>query len=229
MRALALAVLLSPAALAQSVPETSYAPGSTAAGTTMADTVSVAFLRLDRVADTLAAVRAERERIELEQAERRREELAAYAARAEAQLPHTEALGTTGAAVTLPGSWTGPVTLVEDELPDYALYTARNVNPASPLHGAVLRVERVTGLNALYRERWTKGQTTYGYHGASPVGPATVPEGLGLEIEGPGTGGAVAFTQRGATLWAVAVEVPAATWATHRAEALAILAGVRLP
>ena len=27
----------------------------------------------------------------------------------------------------------------------------------------------------------------------------------------------------------VAVEVPAATWATHRAEALAILAGVRLP
>lgn len=226
MRALLLGLLLSPLAFAQSAPETaSAAPADTAA----ADTVTVAFLRLDRVADTLAAVRAERRRIEREQAERQREELAAYVARAEAQLPRTETLGTTGAAVTLPGSWTGPLTIVEDELPDYALYTARNANPASPLRDAVLRVERVTGLNALYRERWTKGQTTYGYHGASPVGPAPVPEGLGLEVEGPGTGGAVAFTQRGATLWAVAIEVPAAAWATHRAEALAILAGVRLP
>ncbi|PAP77852.1 hypothetical protein [Rubrivirga marina] len=222
MRLVVLIALLSPVAFGQSAP-------ASAPDTTVADTATVAFLRLDRVADTLAAVRAERERIEREQAERQREEIAADVARAQAQLPHTEALGTTGAAVVLPGSWTGPVTVAEGELPDYALYTARNVNPASPLEGAVLRVERVTGLNALYRERWSKGQTTYGYHGASPVGPIAVPEGLGLEVSGPGTGGAVAFTQRGATLWAVAVEAPAGTWATHRADVLAILASVRLP
>ena len=220
MRRLLLAALLAPAALAQSSTVEASAPDTTA---------SVAFLRLDRVADTLAAVRAERERIEREQAERQREELAAYVARAEAQLPHTETLGTTGASVVLPGSWTGPVTIAETELPDYALYTARDVNPASPLSGVVLRVERVTGLNPLYRERWSKGQTTYGYHGATPVGPASVPEGLGLEVAGPGTGGAVAFTQRGATLWAVAVEAPAATWAAHRSDVLAVLASVRLP
>jgi hypothetical protein len=224
MRALALAVLLSPAAFAQV-----STSGGSAAHTPAADTASVAVLRLDHVADTLAAVRAERERIGREQAARRRDQVEAYVARAQAQLPRTETLGTTGASATLPGSWTGPVTIAEGELPNYALYVARNANLASPLHGAVLRVERVTGLNALYRERWTRGQTTYGYHGASPVGPAPIPEGLGLEVAGPGTGGVVAFTQRGATLWAVALEVPEAAWAAHRAEALAILSGVRLP
>jgi hypothetical protein len=224
MRALVLALLLSPAAFAQV-----STSGGSGAHTPTADTAAVAVLRLDRVADTLSAVRAERERIGREQAARRREQVEAYVARAQAQLPRTEALGTTGASVTLPGSWTGPITVAEGELPDYALYVARNTNFASPLHGAVLRVERVTGLNALYRERWTKGQTTYGYHGASPVGPAPVPDGLGLEVAGPGTGGVVAFTPRGATLWAVALEVPEAAWAAHRAEALAILASVRLP
>ena len=216
MRSFVLALLLSPAALAQT------APGDVAADTTATSFASSVFA-FDAIADSVAAVRAER-------AARERERRAAEAARpAPPSQPTVEVFGTSGASALLPVGWEGPVTIAEVDLPGYALYSARNTALESPLHGAVLRVERVTGLNALYRERFAKGQTTYGYHGASPIGPAPVPEGLGLELSGPGTGGAVSFVQRGATLWAVSVEAPALTWAERRSEVLAVLAGVRLP
>ena len=223
MRPFALALLVASAALASSARAQDASADSTeAAADTTAAPLAASVFAFGEIADSLAVVRAER-------AERRR--LAAEA-EAEAQArrqPTVEVLGTSGASALLPGGWEGPVTISEVDLPAYALYTARNDAMDSPLHGAILRVERVTGLNALYRERFSKGQTTYGYHGSSPVGPAAAPEGLGLELNGPGTGGAVAFVQRGATMWTVAVEAPLETWAAHRADVLAVLAGVRLP
>ena len=93
----------------------------------------------------------------------------------------------------------------------------------------MLRVERITGLNPLLRERFTRGQTSYGYHGTTPVGPAAVPDGLGIEVAGPGTGGAVAFITRGPILWAVSVQAPATTWTAHRAEVMGLLLSPRLP
>ncbi len=143
--------------------------------------------------------------------------------------PTVYAFGITGASVTLPAGWDREPSVAEDALPEYAVYTVANDVDGHPLAGVVLRVERVTGLNPLLRERWLHGQTMTGYHGTGPVGPAEVPEGFGVEIAGRGVGGVVAFVQRGPVLWAVSVEAPAATWAAQRAEVAAVLAAVRLP
>ena len=99
--------------------------------------------------------------------------------------PTLHVVGTAGVTMLLPAGWDGPVSAVETEDPGYALYSARNDAPDHLLAGAVLRVERITGLNPLLRERFTRGQTSYGYHGTTPVGPAAVPDGLGIEVAGP--------------------------------------------
>lgn len=143
--------------------------------------------------------------------------------------PTLHVVGTAGVTMLLPAGWDGPVSAVETEDPGYALYSARNDAPDHLLAGAVLRVERITGLNPLLRERFTRGQTSYGYHGTTPVGPAAVPDGLGIEVAGPGTGGAVAFITRGPILWAVSVQAPATTWTAHRAEVMGLLLSPRLP
>lgn len=143
--------------------------------------------------------------------------------------PTLHVVGTAGVTMLLPAGWDGPVSAVETENPGYALYSARNDAPDHLLAGAVLRVERITGLNPLLRERFTRGQTGYGYHGTTPVGPAAVPDGLGIEVAGPGTGGAVAFITRGPILWAVSVQAPATTWTAHRAEVMGLLLSPRLP
>ena len=143
--------------------------------------------------------------------------------------PTIHAFGKTGLRVTLPAGWNGPVAAVEDHAESYALYTFSNAAD-HPLAGTTLRIERVQGLNQLLRERWANGQTSYGYHGTRPVGPAAQPlPGVGLEVEGRGTGGAVVFLQRGLANWAVQIEAPASVWAERRGEVLAVLAGVELP
>ena len=134
-----------------------------------------------------------------------------------------------GLKVTLPPGWDGPVTAV-DHGPPGERYAFRNATPGHPLAGAVLRVERVGGLDPLQRERWVRGQTTYGYNGTAPMGPTLAPlAGLALEVEGGGQGGAVVFTQRRGEMWTAQVVAPAATWRARRGEVLAALAGVSLP
>ena len=143
--------------------------------------------------------------------------------------PTVHAFGATGLRVTLPAGWNGPTEALDAD-PAYAAYAFRNALPGNSLSGAVLRVERVLGLNQLLRERWQRGQTSYGYHGTRPVGPIVSPlPGLGLEVAGAGTGGVVVFLQRGPASWAVQIEVPEAVWATRRAEVLAVLADVTIP
>lgn len=128
----------------------------------------------------------------------------------------------TGLAVALPPGWTA-TEATEGGLPAYARYAFTD-------GAATLLVERVVGLNELDRQRWTRGQTTYGYHGLTPVGPAAVPlPGLGLAVEGPGVAGAVAFAQRGQAFWAVHVRAPEAVWAARRGALAEMLAGVTLP
>lgn len=140
--------------------------------------------------------------------------------------PITLPFAATGLRVTLPADWDGAAAADESALPAYALYTFEG----GAAGGALLRVERVVGLSPLERERWRTGAVRYGYHGTRPVGAIGVPvEGLGLEVAGPGRGGAVAFVQRGGTYWALHVSAPAAAWETHRADLLAVLAGVQLP
>lgn len=144
--------------------------------------------------------------------------------------PTTHAFAATGLRVTLPLGWDGPTAALDADAADYALYTFTNATPDDPLFGTVLRVERVQGLNALLRERFRRGLTTYGYHGSRPVGQAGVPlPGVGLEIEGAGTRGAVAFLQSGPSNWTVQIEAPASVWASRRGEVLAVLAGVAIP
>jgi hypothetical protein len=148
--------------------------------------------------------------------------------------PALHAFGRTGLRVTLPAGWDGPTAQDEGRLPAYALYTFTSAAPG-PLAGATLRVEQVTGLNPLDEQRWRVGQTATGYHGTRPVGPAAVPLGALVAFEtagtgtGGGTGGAVAFFQRGRTFWAVSVQAPAALWRARRDDVLALMAGVAVP
>lgn len=133
-----------------------------------------------------------------------------------------------GVRVTLPPDWEG-ASLVREEV-GYALYTFRNDAADHPLRGATLRLERVTGLNALLRERWLRGQTAHGYHGTRPVGPATAPvPGFAVEVDGPGVRGISVFTQRSDGMWAVQVVAPAAIWNSRRDEVRALLAAAVLP
>ncbi len=143
--------------------------------------------------------------------------------------PTLHAFGATGLRVTLPAGWTGPVAAADAQAERYALYTFENAAD-HPLAGTTLRVERVQGLNQLVRQRFQQGQTGYGYHGTRPIGPAATPlPGLGMEVEGPGTAGAVVFLQRGLASWTVQIEAPASVWAAHRGEVLTVLAGVEIP
>jgi hypothetical protein len=136
----------------------------------------------------------------------------------------------TGLRVTLPPGWDGQAAATEAALPGDALYTFQNVTPGHPLQGADLRLERVAGLNELLRGRWSRGLTTYGYHGTTADGPATTPlPGFGVEMAGAGQAGAVVFTQRGASMWAVQVDAPTSLSRARRAEVLALLPGGALP
>ena len=135
----------------------------------------------------------------------------------------------TGLVIDLPPGWSETLSVSETELPAYARYSFAAAS-GSPLAGTTLHVERLAGLNALDRERWTRGLTPYGYHGLRPVGPLDLPvPGLGIELKERGSGGAVAFVQRGQTFWAVHVQAPEAVWSAYRAEAIALLGAVRLP
>ena len=222
MRALLLLALLPAAALAQ-------APAAPP-DTTAADSSLAASLAAELAADSLAQVRRADSLAAAAPAPTPRASVALRAGAERATAPVRYQFGATGLRVTLPPGWDGPRAAMEARLPGYALYTLLNETPGHPLRGAVLRVERVVGLNEFYRHRWMNGQTTYGYHGSEPVGPANVPlPGTGLEVRGLGTGGAVAFTQSRGALWAVQIEAPAELWARERGALLAVLAGVDLP
>lgn len=134
-----------------------------------------------------------------------------------------------GLRITLPPGWDGPESAVEPA-DGAVLYTFQNTTPGHPLAGVTVRLERVQGLNALLRERWMRGQTSHGYHGTQPVGPAAAPmPGFAVEVTGPGQSGAVVFSQRDSGMWAVQVVAPAALWASRRDAVLALLTGITLP
>ena len=226
MRRLALTALLSPAlALAQPTDTGLEAESlGAAADTTVADASQTARSRV--FAWGRAVEEAKRRADAVEGVVPEIVEVPAEAAAA----PQVHLFGQTGLRVTLPPGWEGPVSALEAGLPDYAEYTFRNAAPGHPLEGAVLRVERISGLNALFRERFRRGQTTYGYHGAMPVGPAATPgSGFGVEVEGYGVGGATAFAEGRSGMWALSVQAPAAVWASRPGDVLAVLAGVRRP
>ncbi len=149
---------------------------------------------------------------------------------APAAAPTLHVFGRTGLRVTLPAGWDGPAVADESRLPAAALYTFTSAAPG-PLAGTTLRVDQVVGLNPAEEQQWRSGQTRVGYHGARPVGPASVPvEALvAFEIAGTGTGGAVAFLQRGRTFWAVSVQAPTALWQARRADVLALMAATSIP
>lgn len=145
--------------------------------------------------------------------------------------PSRHAFGRSGLVLALPPGWTSAPIADESRLPQLARYTVRQADPAQPLYGTVLVVERVVGLNPLDRERWRFGQSRHGYHGTRPVGPTGVPlpGSTGIETAGTGTAGATAFLQRGPAFWAVAVVAPAAVWQRHRGSVLALMTGVAVP
>ena len=133
-----------------------------------------------------------------------------------------------GLRVTLAPGWDGPASVRAS--PAGAVYGFQNEAPGHPLQGVAVRVERVDGLNALLRERWSRGLTASGYAGLGPVGPAAAPmPGFGVEVADAVRGGATVFAIRGASSWAVQVTAPLAVWRARRADVLAVLAGVALP
>ncbi len=141
----------------------------------------------------------------------------------------TQHVFASGLRVDLPSGWDGPATAL-DEGPARERYTFQNAAVGHPLEGAILRAERAGGLNPLQREQWVRGQTSYGYNGTRPVGPAAAPmAGLALEVEGGGQGGVVVFAQHRGEMWTFQVVAPAGLWYQRRADLLAVLGGVALP
>jgi hypothetical protein len=133
-----------------------------------------------------------------------------------------------GLVVTLPEGWSGPEAVDESHLPGLASYRFENRSDSSALRGAVLHIERLTGLNPMMRERWYQGRVPYGYHGARPVAAievAPVPGAIGFLTERGEYVGHVYFLVRGPVYWAVQVEAPAAVFDAHEA---ALLDTVRL-
>jgi hypothetical protein len=127
-----------------------------------------------------------------------------------------------GLVVALPEGWAGPEAVDESGLPGFASYRFENRSDSSALRGAVLHVERLTGLNPVMRERWQQGRVPQGYHGARPVAAlATVPwpgaVGFRTARDGDDRVGNVYFLVRGTVYWAVQVEAPAAVFAAHEA------------
>jgi hypothetical protein len=235
MRLFALALLLLVASLAAGsataqtrVRPVAASPAPTAADSAAADSVAAALA----LAEQIAAVEAEQARADsvaaAQKVQARADSLTTVAA-TRASLPTRHAFGS-GLLLTLPAGFSAPVA-DESRLPALARYTAQQTDPARPLFGTVLVVERVVGLNALDRERWRHGQSTYGYPGVRPVGPAStpLPAIVSIATAGTGTRGATAFLQRGQTYWAVAVVAPDAVWQQSAADVLALMTGVGLP
>jgi hypothetical protein len=138
---------------------------------------------------------------------------------------------TSGLVVALPEGWSGAAAVDERGLPGLASYRFENQNPQSPLRGAVLHVERLTGLNPMMRERWAQGRVPYGYHGARPVAalPAVpIPGAVGFRTEREGHLGGVFFAVRGPVYWAVQVEAPEDVYAAHEGTLLDLARGLRL-
>ncbi len=207
-------------------------PAPTAADSAAADSVAAALALAEQIAEQIAAVEAEQARADsvaaAQKVQARADSLTTVAA-TRASLPTRHAFGS-GLILTLPAGFAAPVA-DESRLPALARYTAQQTDPARPLFGTVLVVERVVGLNALDRERWRHGQSTYGYPGVRPVGPAStpLPAIVSIATAGTGTRGATAFLQRGQTYWAVAVVAPDAVWQQSAADVLALMTGVGLP
>lgn len=125
-----------------------------------------------------------------------------------------------GLTVALPGGWAGPEAVDESGLPGLASYRFENQSDSSALRGAVLHVERLTGLNPVMRERWQQGRVPYGYHGARPVSAlaATPLTGaVGFRTEREGRTGEAYFLTQGPVHWAVHIEAPATVFAAHSA------------
>ena len=112
------------------------------------------------------------------------------AAPVQAQAYRSEA---TGLQVVVPEGWDGTQAIDETALPGRATYRFEATAPA--LSGAVLVIERVTGLNPLAEERFRRGQVQFGYHGLRPT--AGLPESA--MVFGPGAGVALAA---GGAWWA---------------------------
>lgn len=147
-----------------------------------------------------------------------------------ASQPTVVALPTVDVVVTLPPGWSGSRLASTEGLPRYAAFALQNDVPGHPLAGAVVRAERVAGVEGIERERWMRGQPPYRYHTAGPVGPIAVPgHAYGVEVAGGGVRGAVVFVRHHEALWAIGVEAPDALWARQRPALLALIGGVRLP
>lgn len=141
--------------------------------------------------------------------------------------PTLHVFGTSGVSFLAPADWTTQTTAIERD--GYSRFTATNATDGHPLDGATVTVERIVGLNPLLRERFLRGQTPFGTHGAEAIGPIAVPEGVGLEVAGPDACGAAVYVARGAVLWAISVQAPASTWNARRPNVMALLTNLRLP
>lgn len=136
-----------------------------------------------------------------------------------------------GLVVTLPENWDGPATVDESGLPGRASYRFEDQSDSSATRGAVLTIERLTGLNPVMRERWQQGRVPYGYHGARPVAvlpSAPLPDAVGFRTERDGMVGDVYFLVRGPVYWAIQVEAPEATFGTYEPALLDLVRALRL-
>lgn len=115
-----------------------------------------------------------------------------------------------GVSLSLPQGWDGPVESDESHAPQRASYTFNNMNEESSLNGARLIIYRVTGLNALDRNKWWGGRLAFGYAGARPIAAATPDEmvfaqATGYRTQGNGRLGTIYFTQHGPAFYAIHV------------------------
>lgn len=136
-----------------------------------------------------------------------------------------------GLAVSLPSGWAGPEAVDESGLPGLASYRFENRSDSSALRGAVLHVERLTGLNPVMRERWQQGRVPYGYHGARPVAAVAavpLPGAVGFRTEREGQEGEVYFLARGPVHWAIQIEAPEAVFAAHASTLRDLVRSLRL-
>ena len=131
-----------------------------------------------------------------------------------------------GLVVTFPDGWQGPSEVDENGYPGRATYRFENTNAGNPLRGAVLHIERLTGLNPVMRERWAQGRVPYGYQGSRPIAALTstpIPGSVGFRTERPDYRGNVYFFARGAAHWAVHVEAPEAVFERHEDALVALV------
>jgi hypothetical protein len=137
-----------------------------------------------------------------------------------------------GLALTLPEDWTGAEAVDESQLPGSASYRFENANAESLLRGAVLHIERLTGLNPMMQERFSQGRVPFGYHGARPVaalGSVPYTGAVGFQTEQPGRTGVVYFLTQGSVYWTVQIEAPESGFAAQQAALLDLARAVRFP